>query len=189
MPFDFEPLSIPDLIVATPQIFHDDRGYLLESYDSAAFREAGISDEFVLDFYSKSGENVIRGLHIQVEPAAQAKLVHVISGEIFDVIVDLRTESESFGEYVTRELAGDRKEVIYVPEGFAHGYLTLQEGTIVHYKGSRPYSPGHICGITWDDPELDIDWPLDAEPVISEQDQGWPTIEEWGAKKSGLPKG
>lgn len=179
MPFEFKRLSHPDVVSVSPDVFEDERGYLLETYDQAVFKAAGIDSKFVLDFYSKSRADVLRGLHVQVAPAAQAKLVHIIDGAVYDVVVDVRPESDRFGEYVTRRLSGDCKELLYVPEGFAHGYLVLQDETIVHYKGSHAYDPDHIRGVQWDDPELGIEWPIDDEPILSEQDRDWPTLSEW----------
>jgi dTDP-4-dehydrorhamnose 3,5-epimerase len=179
MPFTFESTELPGVLLAIPDVFPDERGQLLESYDRESFVEAGIDCEFVLDFYSRSQENVIRGLHIQLDPAAQAKLVHVIQGEIFDVVVDLRQGSDTFGEYLTRSLGGEEKEILYVPEGFAHGYLVQSNETIVHYKGTAPFAPEHVNGVAWDDGELDIEWPLEEEPVISDQDQEWPRLDAW----------
>uniref|UniRef100_UPI001C6731A2 dTDP-4-dehydrorhamnose 3,5-epimerase n=1 Tax=Halorhabdus salina TaxID=2750670 RepID=UPI001C6731A2 len=179
MAFEFKSLSLPGVQVAIQDVYRDERGYLLESFDKSVFSDAGIGEEFVLDFYSKSQKNTIRGLHIQDGPAAQAKLVHVIEGKVFDVIVDVRRDSNCFGEYITRTLSGKNKEVIYVPEGFAHGYLVQEDDTIVHYKGSHEYTPKHICGLAWDDPYLDIEWPIDCEPIVSDQDANWPTLEEW----------
>lgn len=179
MSFTFQSLSLPEVMVASPEVYEDERGQLLESYDKAVFEEAGITEEFVLDFYSRSQSNVIRGLHVQVEPGAQAKLVHVISGQIFDVVVDIRQNSDTFGEYVTRTMSGREKEILYVPTGFAHGYLVQEDETIVHYKGSYRYSPEHIKGLAWNDPHLNIDWPLTGGPILSEQDKEWPTLEAW----------
>jgi dTDP-4-dehydrorhamnose 3,5-epimerase len=179
MPFRFENTSLPDVQVAEADVFPDERGHLLESYDRASFTAAGIDGEFVLDFYSRSHENVIRGLHVQCDPAAQAKLVHVIQGTIFDVVVDLRQGSDTFGEYLTRRLTGEEKEILYVPEGFAHGYLVQSDDTIVQYKATAPFTPEHVSGVAWDDPELDIDWPLEGEPVLSDQDEELPPLDAW----------
>ncbi|AFO59135.1 MULTISPECIES: dTDP-4-dehydrorhamnose 3,5-epimerase [unclassified Natrinema] len=179
MTFEFKCLSHPEVQVIVPEVFSDDRGYLLETFDEDMFKEAGINEEFVLDFYSQSRANVLRGLHVQTEPAAQAKLVHVIQGAVFDVVVDVRPESNRFGEYVTRRLSGDDKEILYIPAGFAHGYLVLEDDTLVHYKGSHSYAPKHIQGIAWDDPDLSIKWPIDGNPALSDKDLDWPTLREW----------
>jgi dTDP-4-dehydrorhamnose 3,5-epimerase len=183
MPFEFERTRLSDVVVVTPEVFGDERGQLLEIYDEPVFREEGITEQFTLDFYSRSRENVLRGLHLQVEPAAQAKLVHVVRGEVFDAIVDLREGSNTFGESVTRTLSGDDKRILYVPEGFAHGYLVLEDDTIVHYKASASYSPGDVAGLAWDDPTVDITWPIDGDPVLSEQDTEWPTLQEWRERR------
>ncbi|WP_251328615.1 dTDP-4-dehydrorhamnose 3,5-epimerase [Haloplanus pelagicus] len=184
MPFEFERTDIADVVVATPQIFSDERGYLLESYDRTVFEEVGIDDDFQLAFYSRSRSNVLRGLHMQVEPAEQAKLVHVSQGSVFDVVVDLRGSSDTFGEHVVRTLSGDNKEILYVPEGFAHGYLVQEDDTVVHYKASAPYSPENVEGLAWDSQTLDVDWPTDGEPILSDQDQEWPTLREWRARRT-----
>lgn len=179
MPFEFVRTDLSDVVIAKPEVFSDERGYLLETFDGSVFKEAGINEDFTLDFYSCSHSDVLRGLHLQVEPAAQAKLVHVIQGKVFDVVVDLRDGSDTFGEHITRTMSGESKEILYVPEGFAHGYLVQEDDTIVHYKASAPYSPESVKGLAWDAPELDVDWPVDEELTVSDHDRSWPTLQEW----------
>jgi len=181
MSFEFEQLSHPEVTLVRPEVFADERGYLLETFDEAAFERAGIDEEFVLDFYSRSEAEVLRGLHVQVAPAAQAKLVHVVGGAVYDVVVDVRSESDRFGECVRRRLSGEDKEILYVPEGFAHGYLVLEDDTVVHYKGTHSFAPEHVRGVAWDDPDLAINWPVNGEPTLSKQDRDWPTLREWKA--------
>jgi len=177
MPFTFNKLRLDDVVVAKPQVFHDNRGFLLESYDAEEFVEHGIEEKFPLEFYSKSKKGVIRGLHFQRPPHSQAKLVHCFIGEVFDVVVDVRPDSDTFGEYVTRTLSEENKEILYVPEGFAHGFATLSETAYVYYKASATYAPDHQGGIHWSDPDIGIEWPID-QPIISDRDNELPYLKD-----------
>lgn len=177
MPFTFHELRLDDVVVAEPDVFRDERGFLLESYDAEEFAENGISEGFCLDFYSKSEQGVVRGMHFQRPPHSQAKLVHCSVGEVFDVVVDVRPDSDTFGEYVSRTLSEENREILYVPEGFAHGFATLSENAYVHYKGSDTYAPEQQGGIHWADPDVGVDWPVD-KPVVSERDQALPKLQE-----------
>jgi dTDP-4-dehydrorhamnose 3,5-epimerase len=176
MTFEFTQLSLPEVRVIAPDVFHDKRGKLLETYNTGAFQKAGIHHDFVHDFYSQSRSNVLRGLHVQKSPAAQAKLVHVIQGKIFDVVVDIRPNSDTFGQHVSRTLTESKEEILYVPEGFAHGYLVQSDSTIVYYKGTNSYVPEHVTGVVWNDSNLDVNWPLDSNPIVSDQDEALPQL-------------
>lgn len=175
MPFEFERTDIPDVILVKPEVFEDERGYFLETYDKKFFENAGVSAEFVLEFYSRSMQNVLRGLHQQATPHQQAKLVRCFSGEIFDVAVDIRPDSSTYGEYVSYFLSEENKYALFIPRGFLHGFVTLSESALVHYKVDNEYAPEHECGVIWDDSDLGIEWPID-DPIISEKDQEWPRL-------------
>lgn len=161
---------LPGLLVLEPRVFGDARGFFLESYNQKAMEEAGITDTFVQDNHSFSARNVLRGLHYQVRHA-QGKLIRVIGGEIFDVAVDLRRSSPSFGKWHGIRLSGENNLILWVPPGFAHGFSVLSEGGAhVLYKATDFYSPEFERTISWNDPELSIDWCLTGEPVISAKD-------------------
>ena len=173
MSFIFKPLRIPDVISITPHLFNDDRGYFFENFNHSAFKQDQIDLNFIQENFSKSKKNVIRGLHFQKNPKAQAKLVTVVSGEIFDVAVDLRKNSPTFGKWVSEILSEVNHKSLYVPEGFAHGFCVLSEGATVVYKINQEYSPDHEQGIIWNDPDIGISWPI-SESIISEKDQNLP---------------
>jgi len=177
MPFEFQELEVPGLKLVTPKLFPDRRGLFGESYKSADFRAAGIAAEFVQDNVSVSVKNVIRGLHYQKAGAAQAKLVCCLQGKIFDVAVDIRKGSPTYGKWAGRVLDGAAWQMLFVPEGFAHGFSVLSEKALVSYKVNRVYSPEHSRGICWNDPALGINWRLDGEPVASDQDGALPRLD------------
>lgn len=181
MPFEFEKTDIPDVLLVKPKLFEDDRGFFMETYVKEDFERAGIKVKFVQDNHSKSEHAVLRGLHFQREPYVQAKLVRCISGSIHDVAVDLREKSETFGKYVSVTLSEDNKHQLYVPRGFAHGFLVLSEEADVAYKVDNDYAPDHEGGLIWNDPEISIDWPIE-DLVLSEKDKEWPTLEELKSK-------
>lgn len=166
------PLTIPDVVLFTPRVFGDERGFFFESYNQRAFREAtGLTVDFVQDNHSRSARGVLRGLHYQIEPRAQGKLVRVVQGAVFDVAVDIRPGSPTFGRWVGEELSADNKRQMWIPPGFAHGFLTLTESAEFLYKTTDFYSPEHERCIAWNDPDLAIDWPLqDEEPRLSDKD-------------------
>ena len=165
------PTAIPDVLVLQPQVFGDDRGFFFESFNARAFAQAtGFATEFVQDNHSKSARSVLRGLHYQVEPKAQGKLVRVIHGEVFDVVVDLRKNSITFGKWVGETLSAENKKQLWIPPGFAHGFLTLSDCAELLYKTTDYYSPEHERCIRWDDPEIGIAWPLTATPTLSAKD-------------------
>jgi len=163
-------LAIPDVVLFEPRVFGDERGFFFESFNHRRFEEAiGREVEFVQDNHSKSARNVLRGLHYQVKQA-QGKLVRVVEGSVFDVAVDLRKGSPTFGQWVGEILSAENKKQLWVPEGFAHGFVVLSESAEFLYKTTDYYSPEHERCIAWDDPTLAIDWPIDAAPSVSAKD-------------------
>lgn len=175
MPFTFKKLEIPDIIVIEPQSFSDDRGFFFESFKESEFASNGIDIKFVQDNFSHSAKSVIRGLHFQKPPKAQAKLVTVVSGKILDVAVDIRKNSSTYGKWVSQILSDEDHKLLYVPEGFAHGFCVLSEEADVMYKVSSEYSPEHEGGIIWNDPKLNIDW-LSLKPIVSTSDSQLPLL-------------
>jgi dTDP-4-dehydrorhamnose 3,5-epimerase len=164
------PCDIEGPLIIEPQVFGDERGFFLESWNSQKFAEAGLDLTFVQDNHSRSDRGVLRGMHFQ-KPGAQGKLVRVVSGAVFDVAVDLQRSSPSFGKWVGVELSAANKRMFWIPEGFAHGFLTLEDGTDFLYKCTTPYAPQHEHCLAWDDAEVGIDWPLDGmEPKLSGKD-------------------
>jgi dTDP-4-dehydrorhamnose 3,5-epimerase len=163
--------EIPDVLILEPRVHQDERGFFLESYNRRTFKDAtGLDVEFVQDNESFSVRNVLRGLHYQVRQA-QGKLVQVMAGEIFDVAVDLRRSSPTFGKWVGVMLTGGGHRMIWIPQGFAHGYIVLSEHAIVFYKTTDFYAPEHERTILWNDPTLGIRWPLEGEPIVSDKDR------------------
>ena len=164
------PLSIPDVLLIEPQVFGDDRGFFYESFNQNKFEEAmGKKINFVQDNHSKSIKGVLRGLHYQLTPKAQGKLVRVIQGEVFDVAVDLRQSSPTFGKWVGEILSADNKKQMWIPEGFAHGFLTLSDTAEFLYKTTEFYSKDHEEAIQWNDKTIGIDWPI-KEVSLSSKD-------------------
>jgi len=163
--------AIPGPLIIEPKVFGDDRGFFLESWNAQVYRDAGLIMSFVQDNHSRSQKGVLRGMHFQ-NPAPQGKLVRVVSGAVFDVAVDLRRSSPHYGKWVGVELSADNKRVFWVPEGFAHGFLTLADDTDFLYKCTAPYTPANEQSLAWDDPDVGIDWPLDGiEPLLSQKDK------------------
>lgn len=175
MTIDQTPLS--GLLVITPDVFADDRGFFLESYHADKFATMGITDTFVQDNHSYSGQNVIRGLHYQKAPHQQSKLVRVVSGEVFDVAVDLRADSPTYGQWHGEMLSGANHKMLYVPIGFAHGFCVLSEGAHFVYKCGALYDPTADAGIRYDDPTINITWPIDiTQAIVSQKDQALPNL-------------
>lgn len=163
--------KIPDVLIIEPKVFGDERGFFFESFNAQVFKEiTDIHTTFVQDNHSRSCQNVLRGLHYQVEQA-QAKLVRVVLGEIFDVAVDLRKNSPTFGQWVGEFLSAENKKQIFVPEGFAHGFLVKSEFAEVLYKTSDFYAPQHERCLLWNDSEVNVNWPLQGEPILSAKDK------------------
>lgn len=166
-----KPTAIPDVLLIEPKVFGDDRGFFYESFNAKLFNEAvGREITFVQDNHSKSVKNVLRGLHFQKPPMAQGKLVRVIQGSVFDVAVDIRKNSPTFGNWVGEILSAENKKQLWIPEGFAHGFLTLSDTAEFLYKTTNYYAPSHEGCIIWNDPELNIDWGLTEEPTMSAKD-------------------
>ena len=165
--------AIPDVIVIEPKIFNDTRGFFYESFNQQAFDEAtGTNYQFVQDNHSKSSRGVLRGLHYQLSPKAQGKLVRVVQGKVWDVAVDIRKGSPTFGQWVGEELSADNHKQLWIPPGFAHGFITLSDTAEFLYKTTDYYSPEHERAIRWNDPQLAIAWPLLAKDIqISAKDQ------------------
>ena len=176
MSFTFKKLSIPDVVLIEPKSYSDDRGFFLESFKIYEFTENGINTKFVQDNISHSVSDVVRGLHFQKNPKAQTKLVTAVKGEIFDVAVDIRKNSPTYGKWVSEILSEDNHNLLYVPEGFAHGFCVTSEQADVMYKVSSEYSPDHERGIIWNDPKLNIEWNI-AKPIISNSDSQLPPFE------------
>lgn len=175
-----EPLTIPDVLVIAPKIFRDERGFFSETYNRKTLAAAGFDQTFVQDNHSMSRDRgVVRGLHFQIAPEPQGKLVRVTRGAIFDVAVDIRHGSPTFGQHVSRVISADNWEQLWVPVGFAHGFCTIEPDTEVIYKVTGYYSPECDRGMAWNDPALGIDWPVAAdEVVLSAKDKTHPTLAE-----------
>ena len=175
---EFIQTDILGLILVKPRVHSDARGFFLETYSAPVFKSAGIDNVFVQDNHSRSLErNVIRGLHFQKPPFEQSKLVRVIRGSIFDVAVDIRRGSSTYGRWLGFELSERNFDMLFVPRGFAHGFCTLEEGTEVVYKVDNVYSREHDSGIIWSDPAIGVDWPLGgAEPILSDKDRALPPL-------------
>lgn len=181
---DFRLLEIPDLILICPQVISDHRGEFLEIYREEEYAAAGIGPHFVQDNHSRSKKGVLRGLHYQIEQA-QGKLIYVSSGKIFDVAVDLRRNSRTFKQWVGVELDSKNRQQLWIPPGFAHGFFVLSEWAEVSYKVTNLYAPQHERTLAWNDPELDINWPLEdpEHPILSENDASgalFPDVEVYG---------
>jgi len=177
MPFNFKRLEIPEIILIEPEIFEDGRGFFMEGYKHSDFAAAGIKEHFVQDNYSNSLKGVLRGLHFQKNPNSQGKLVWCMRGRIFDVAVDIRRGSRTFGHWVSAELSEENNRLLYVPPAFAHGFVALSEAAGVIYKCTREYSPEDDRGIIWNDPEININWPV-KNPVLSEKDKRHPLLRD-----------
>lgn len=175
---DVIPTALPDVKIVQTKAFADARGCFMETYSKQAFADAGITEEFVQDNFSLSvATGTVRGLHFQLAPFAQAKLVRVGRGRILDVAVDLRRSSPTYGRHVTVELSAENRLQLLVPVGFAHGFCTLEPDTEVHYKVTAHYSPAHDRGVAWNDPMLGISWPVDAaHAILSEKDAKQPLL-------------
>ena len=172
------PLAIPEVILFEPKVFGDDRGFFYESFNQARFEEAvGYKVDFVQDNHSKSRQGVLRGLHYQIQQA-QGKLVRVAQGEVFDVAVDIRRSSPTFGQWVGAILSAENKHQLWVPKGFAHGFVVLSETAEFLYKTSDYYAPAHERCIVWDDPDLAIDWHTSVTPLLSAKDQAGASFQQ-----------
>ena len=175
MPFRFQRLGIPGLVLVEPRVFEDSRGFLMESYKRSDFEADGIFAEFVQDIHSHSVRGVLRGMHYQLRPAAQAKLVRVVKGEVFDAAVDIRRNAPTFGQWEGVVLSDENHRMFYVPEGFAHGFCVLSEEAEFVYKVTAEFAPDLDRGILWNDPAVGIDWPV-SDPVLSAKDLALPLL-------------
>lgn len=178
MPFQFERLAIPDVILVRPRAIGDARGFFMETYRRADFEAAGLRGEFVQDNHSRtSRKDVLRGLHFQRAPHEQAKLLRCTRGRVFDVAVDVRPGSPTLGRHVAVELSEDDRAMLYVPRGFAHGYVTLTDDCEVLYKVDADYAAQAEGGVAWNDPDLAVPWPV-ADPILSDRDRAWPRLRD-----------
>ena len=177
MEFTFEPLAIPDVVLARPSRYVDERGFFQESYRESAFAEAGLEAHFVQDNLARSTRGVLRGLHFSIPPAAQAKLVGTMSGRIFDVAVDLRVGSPTYAKWVGATLDADSGELLWIPQGFAHGYVVLSDVADVYYKCTEEYRPELDRGVMWNDPTIGVEWPV-TDPTVSAKDREQPSLED-----------
>lgn len=170
MPYTFTPTDIPDVLVLEPRVFGDARGFFFESFNARDFAQAtGLHVEFVQDNHSKSVRGVLRGLHYQIAHA-QGKLVRVVQGEVFDVAVDLRASSATFGRWVGERLSADNRRQMWIPPGFAHGFLVLSESAEFLYKTTDYWYPEHERSLQWNDPAIGIEWPLQGQPLLAAKD-------------------
>lgn len=172
------PTRIPEVLVIEPKVFGDDRGFFFESFNARVFEQAtGLTRDFVQDNHSKSSRNVLRGLHYQIRQP-QGKLVRVVEGEVFDVAVDLRRDSMTFGQWVGEHLSAENKKQLWVPEGFAHGFVVLSETAEFLYKTTDYYAPEYERSVLWNDPDIGIEWPLVGEPKLAPKDAAAKLIAE-----------
>jgi dTDP-4-dehydrorhamnose 3,5-epimerase len=177
MPFDFQRLSIPEVVLIQPKVFGDARGFFLEAFKLSDFRARGLELRVVQSNHSRSTRNVLRGLHYQLNPHAQGKLVRCLEGAILDVAVDVRQGSPSYGKWVGAELTSENQRLIYVPPGFAHGFCVTSEIAQIIYYCTEEYSPEHERGIIWNDPAIGIAWPVE-NPVLSDKDRIAPLLKD-----------
>jgi len=177
MNFEFEKLALEGLILVTPKVYSDNRGFFQECYKKSDFVKNGIDCEFVQDNHSKSSKGVLRGLHYQAKPMAQSKLIRCIKGEILDFAVDIRPDSKSFKKWIKVELSEENRNMLFVPEGFAHGFVVLSDEAEMIYKINREYSPEHDRGFLWSDDEINVDWDIE-NPILSEKDKSQPKFSE-----------
>jgi dTDP-4-dehydrorhamnose 3,5-epimerase len=175
MPFTFKNLEIPGVLLIEPKVFPDERGYFFESFKESEFISNGINTKFVQDNFSHSTKGVLRGLHYQKNPKAQAKLVIALKGEILDVVVDIRKNSPTYANWIGEILSEKNHKLLYIPEGFAHGFCVLSEEADVLYKVNQEYSPENEKGILWNDPEINISWPIE-NPILQEKDSQLPLL-------------
>ena len=177
MSFTFKTLSIPDVVLVEPKILPDDRGFFMEAFKASAFKQANIPAHFVQDNFSFSRKNVLRGLHYQKSPHAQGKLVLTLKGCVWDVAVDLRRTSPTFKQWVAAELSDANHAMLYIPPGFAHGFVALTDDVHLLYKCTEEYDPHSDAGIRWDDPDIAISWPV-TDPILSPKDRALPLLSD-----------
>jgi len=175
MPFSFKSLSLPEALLIETRLFRDDRGFFMETYKHSEFVAAGIREHFVQDNRSRSAKSVLRGLHYQKKPKAQGKLVRCLEGSIYDVAVDIRKGSPDYGRWAGAELSAGNNLMLYIPPGFAHGFVVLSDAAEILYKCTEEYSPENDRGIIWNDPEVNIAWPV-KDPLLSPKDGCLPLL-------------
>ena len=175
MPFRFDRTAVPDIMMIEPPVVSDERGFFMEIYKGSEFAAQGIAETFVQCNHSRSARGVLRGLHYQKHPKAQAKLVRAVSGAIYDVVVDLRSGGPTYGKWFAATLSAENQKILYVPRGFAHGFCVISAEAEIFYMMTAEYAPELEAGVIWNDPELAIEWPI-AEPVLSPRDRAWPSI-------------
>ncbi len=178
MPFTAKKLNIDDVVLIEPKVFGDDRGFFMEAFKKSGFEALGICSDIVQINHSKSSKGVVRGLHYQLNPNSQGKIVRVVKGRVFDVAVDLRKGSPSFGKWVGEILSDENKNILWVPQGFAHGFCTLSDDVeLIYYCTGSEYSPEGDKGVIWNDKQINVDWPI-KNPIISSKDASLPTLGE-----------
>lgn len=170
-------LPLSGALLIEPDVLHDSRGFFVESFNRAKYAARGLTAEFVQDNHSRSGQGVLRGIHLQAAPDRQAKLVRCTRGEIYDVMVDLNPASSTFGHWHGETLDADAMKQLYLPEGFGHGFVVTSDGADVQYKTTAPYNPAAECVVRWDDPAIAIEWPV-AEPILSQRDRAGLSLSE-----------
>src|SRR5262245_14959246 len=176
MPFRFSKTEIDGVVLIQPEVFEDRRGFFMETYKESAFVAAGLTEPFIQENQSRSKEGTLRGLHYQIEPKAQGKLVRVISGEIYDVAVDIRPASATYGKWIAYNLSAENRFLLYIPPGCAHGFCVVSSDAEVIYKMTNEYAPDYERGIPWNDRSLNINWPI-KNPIISDRDGKWPSFD------------
>jgi dTDP-4-dehydrorhamnose 3,5-epimerase len=177
MPFRFSRLEIPEVVLIEPMVFLDERGFFMETYKYSEFAAQGIKEPFVQENHSRSSRRILRGLHYQTRAKAQGKLVRAVLGEVFDVAVDLRKGSPTYGKWVATVLSAENKRMLYIPPWCAHGFCVLSEEAEVVYKVTEEYAPKYEAGIVWNDSELTIPWPMN-DPILSSRDRAWPGLRQ-----------
>ena len=177
MPFAFHETSLPGVVVIEPTVFDDQRGFFMETYKRSDFAAAGIAVDFVQENHSRSVQGTLRGLHGQRPPKAQGKLVRAVEGEVFDVAVDIRRDSRTFGQWASVSLSAANRRSVFIPAGYAHGFCVLSPEAQVIYKTTEEYAPELEYGVRWDDPTLNIPWPI-VTPRLSPRDSRWPLLSE-----------
>ena len=181
MPFEFQELELKGLILIKPKVFGDERGFFMETYKQTDFKKAGIANPFVQGNHSRSTKGVLRGIHFQKGASAQGKLVRCTRGEIYDVAVDLRRNSPTYGKWKGVALSEENKRLLFVPRGFGHSFYTVSEVAEVEYLADNLYDAASEGGVIWNDPDLNIGWPLEGgQPQVSEKDSKWPRFRELG---------
>lgn len=177
MPFSFRRLDIADVVLIEPKIFSDARGYFMETFQQSTFEENGITGQFVQDNLSHSSRGALRGLHYQIDPYAQGKLVTCYRGEVYDVAVDIRKGSPTYGKWIGEYLTSDNRKMLYIPPGFAHGFCVISDKADFIYKVTGEYAPSFDRGFIWNDPKIGVVWPID-EPILSDKDKQLPGFDQ-----------